>query len=69
MSEDKWSLLEGMERNRGYAVNVNDDSFLLTQQTKRKSVPRSWELSEQGISDASDWLLSKPVKPNSWWFR
>ena len=69
MSEDRFALLEGLSRTRGFVVQVNDDTFELIQQTRRKSVPRSWELSEQGIENASRWLLGKPVKANKWWFR
>lgn len=72
MSEDKWTLLEGLARKRGYEVATNDDKLIVFprfQVSKDKSLVCSWDLSDEGIEAASSWLQSKRRLCDPWPFR
>jgi hypothetical protein len=67
MSEDKWTLLEGLARRRGYEVAASDDNLIIfprfQMSGENKSLVYSWDLSDEGVESASQWLQSKRRLP------
>jgi hypothetical protein len=66
MSEDRWTVLEGLARTRGYEVAANDDKLIIFprfQISKNKPLVCSWDLSDDGVENASLWLQSRRRLP------
>ena len=63
MSEDRWQLLQGLARSRGYDVIVDGDTLALAPYVAlgkdSKVVVFTQALDAAGIESASKWLLGK----------
>ena len=72
MSEDKWQVLQGLARSRGYELVVNGDKLTLAPRVKLSTQPKSstltQSLNDAGIEIASKWLQGKRKLFNPWAF-
>jgi len=72
MSEDRWQLLQGLARTRGYDVIVDGDTLALAPRAMlgkdSKVVVFTQALDAAGVESASVWLLGKRRLVDPWPF-
>jgi hypothetical protein len=71
MSEDKWQVLQGLARTRGFDLAVDGGRFSLSPRVRigrNRSPVFSSPINDVGIEAASAWLLSKRKQFDSWRF-